>query len=128
MDRCKRNIPLVFGYLLVVALLFVPYESFNIETKQGIVTTRELDYWMNQGYQQPPPHFSFTPILIYRAIVARRRVVNYSYEDDLGRFLLLKKGPIIKYKVRLSFLFTELAIIILVGGFAYILFCVVSRK
>ena len=74
MKKCKRNIFLIFGYLLIMAGLFLPYD------------------WKE---------FEFLPIIIAKG-----------YLD------------IIEVEV----LITEIAVILALGGFAYIIFCVVLKK
>lgn len=117
MIKCKKNIFLVFGYLLIVAILFVPYASWSIVDVRKAMT-QELEYRVAEARRKSPPKagFMFTPIFIYKQLFDRKQVLDYN--------LYL----ITNHKVKYSLLITELAIIIFIGGFAYILFCVVLRK
>jgi len=90
MSKCKRNILLIFGYLLIMVLLFVPYSSKIInDLGYGAKTIKIVD-----GYG-----YLFLPFCFVR-----------------------------KARINFELLSTEIAAIIFVGGFAYILFCVVLRK
>jgi len=44
MNKCKKNILLIFGYLLFVAILVIPYSESWIMTKNGAASIRK-DGW-----------------------------------------------------------------------------------
>jgi len=119
MNKCKRNIILIFGYLLIMAILFVPYESETVQIVQGPAGSIKGD--TDRG-------FVFIPVF----------VKNYTkYRDmDLEKyFKSIKDNPkqvfspvITKYLLNIDLLITEMYLIIVVAGFIFILFCVVLRK
>jgi len=98
MKKCKRNVILIFGYLAIVSILFVPIYAPEYSPKKH--------FWHKKT-------FMFTPIFISKVI-------------RQGRFNIMEY--IKRYRLRLDFFLTEIAFILLTGGFAYILFCVVLRK
>jgi len=118
MIKCKKNIFMVFGYLLIVAILFVPYASWSIVDVKKFMTHEVTIRVAIENNTKPPPKagFMFTPFFIYKQLSNRKEVLDYH--------LYL----ITNYKVKYDLLVTDLTIIILVGGFVYILLCVVPRK
>jgi len=89
MKKCKKSILIIFGYLIILAVLFPPYKDR--------VTHLIFD---NDAYIPPEINkgFSFLPIAIF----------NHHINTDL--------------------LITELFFILALGGFSYIVFCVVRKK
>lgn len=90
MSKCKRNIILIFGYLLIIVILFIPYISGYYIDRTAI---------KKEGYM-------FLPLFINAKLNKPHQ--NFNIKSDV--------------------LITEIALIVLGGGFAYILFCVVLRK
>jgi len=90
MRKCKRNVLLIFGYLLIIASLFIPYSSGYYAGRTAI---------RKAGYM-------FLPLFINAKI--NRPHMNFCINSDI--------------------LITEIALIVLIAGFAYILFCVALRK
>jgi len=128
MRKCKRNIILIFGYLLIVAILFIPY------------TKPYAKYTEKKGWQKKDG-FMFTPIFIYKLFNPEKSEYEYildkkppEFSEEVDKFMeeeeykKLTKSDIRKYKLRLEFFICELAIVLLIGIFTYILFCVVLRK
>ncbi len=119
MRKCKRNILLVFGYILIMAILFVPYESETVQISPGPAGSIRGD--IDRG-------FVFIPIF----------VKNYAkYRDmDLEKYLkAINDNPnqilspvITKYLLNKDLLITEMSLIIFIAGFAFILFCVVLKR
>ena len=88
MNKCKKNILLIFGYLLMIALLIVPY----IDTVWRLRPNEPKD--MMRGW-------IFWPV----ALIS-------------GKY----------FSINMNVLTTEIAVILLAAGFAYILFCIVLKK
>lgn len=106
--KCKRNIILIFGCLLIMAILFIPYNSTHVTLKNktdpysGIklrITTKKSGYM-------------FLPQYI------KTKATKF-YDKDIGWD---------SYYLNTNLFIIEIAIIILMAGFDYILFCVFLRK
>ncbi len=167
MSKCKKNILLIFGYLLIVAILFIPYIKFayyipkyfifeNGKSKE--IAAPPVGYILDKPFKPASKlsskslnrkGFRFLPLYLFDAISYQKfknwknqitkESTKYLNEEKKiitteelfkleYKFIEKYKGYLIYDKVRLDFFLTELAIIILAGGFTYILFCVVLRK
>jgi hypothetical protein len=116
MSGCKRVIFLIFGALLFTAIIVVPYNSTHVRFKtdpysrdQLRVTTKKkgylfLPHYLNLKSRKPHP----------------LKVISYwSRDKDAGWD---------SYEFNTSLFILEMVIIILAGGFDYIIFCVVLPK
>ena len=104
----QKNIFLIFGYLLTIALLFMPYKFQDIggrKSKNGIM---------------------FTPIFLVKYF--KYESLKNEIFKDVSTFEKFADKEISGYRARSDLLVTELAFILLIGGFAYILFCVVLKR
>lgn len=106
MKSCTRKILLIFGILLIFALLFIPYRSTHIK------------------YQVDPHSFASYKITSHKS--------GYMFV-----FKYLKHKPNKKsvpgtdqdsYFLNKTLFLIELIIIIVLGPFDYVLFCIVLRK
>lgn len=93
MKKCKKSILLIFGYVMIAAVLFPPYKDQDISNLYNIWSDVYIppEININKG-------FSFLPIAIF----------NHHINTDL--------------------LITELFFILALGGFSYIVFCVILNK
>ncbi len=172
MSKCKRNLLLIFGYLLILALLFVPFakEIYILtpfgEFPKGFPNIAPYDPDSNDSWERLPSvevighkkitkksinknGVKFLPLYLIN-VINHKNFINWKKQEEEKPFNYLDKEKKIinkeelfrvqnefikKYngefrydKLRIDFFLTELAIIILAGGFAYIFFCVVLRK
>lgn len=132
MSKCKKNILLIFGYLLLMAVLFVPYKY------EKDIFHHATDTLGPEHITEEKQKYIFSPLFIRNILKYR----EFKDEDSiatidrfwlgLGVFEKLKMGDTMTvltyYYVNTDLLITEFAIIIFAGGFLYILFCVVLRK
>lgn len=135
-SKCKRNILLVFGYLLIVIVLFIPYSKTNdfVEYSEGIL------WFKKEG-------FIFSPIFLYKKIIPEeisqekkiklekyksnrdtKIIFSKDWSKEKERFPEITESDLKKYAIRIEVLISEVAIVFLTTGFAYILFCVPLRK
>lgn len=99
MSKCKRNIFFIFGYLLIMAVLIVPCIEKSQEYQKLLgVEARGLP----------------------KVVKEQRKWIFFPV------FFINRDSKV--YKINSEQLATEIAFILLTGGFAYILFCVVLRK
>lgn len=125
MNKCKKNILLVFGYLLFVAILFVPYSSSFVEVE---MTYKKSDLKPDS----PPPLPMFVPVEPFDPLHYVKKTEKLKSEKHGWVFspyalistLINKKHFVINRNA----LETEIALILLTAGFAYILFCIVLKK
>jgi len=108
MNKCKKNILLIFGYLLFVAFLIVPYSSFTTEEKR-----------LKDG---KGAHFSdyFEP--------TNYEMVEISHSKSgwvFSPYMLISKR---RFFINWNTLAVETAVILLIAGFAYIIFCITVKK
>jgi hypothetical protein len=130
MSKCKRNILLIFGYFIIMAILFVPYSKRDVPKPQP-------GFQLDQSLYTIPKRngFILTPILISKIIKANKEIEiskegiikSKEKSNTINNF---KEYAIVIgiYQLKLDFFFTEITLIFLTSGFAYILFCLVLRK
>lgn len=118
MRKCKRNILLIFGYLLIWAILFIPFSK---------------PYSSENGYM-------FSPIFIYKFYKAKKIEAEYysqkkeiKTEQENEKYSFLDEFvPLDIYEnlieLRSALFLYQVLLILFCGGFAYIIFCVVLRK
>lgn len=108
MGTCKKNILLIFGSLLIIAVLFVPYNSTHVTVKDksspysGIklrTTARKSGYM-------------FLPQLF------KKKAMKSSYREVTWD----------TYHLNTKLLIIEIAVIIFLGCFDYLFFCLLLRK
>jgi len=174
MSKYKRNILLIFGYLLIIWILFVPYrgeiyhlvevkkypEDWPSPSSSEPQNTAIQDAWEDLPTVQIVGHkkiiresldkneFKLLPLYVANVVNHRNfikwkkqleeELYNHVYKEKkitIEQLFHLQEEFIKKYngefrydKLRFDFFLTELTIILLVGGCAYILFCVVLRK
>jgi len=150
MNECTKNILLIFGWLLIIALLIVPYSSFSldlvkdntIEVDLGEDNTIELP-GLPEGFvwENPDLHPSLsmrdflkkygdpTMKTTQKSKIKSTQKPNWYVYHHRGwifsPYLLVSKKH---FSIDESSLTTEIAVILLAAGFAYILFCVVLKK
>jgi hypothetical protein len=156
MTRCKRNTLFVFGFLIVLTVIFVPYkrESYvtgdTVEARipekygdpgegtAGILVTQQMDQKGLKFF----PFFVSGAIQHHKFIEWKDRTVEEGERIRAGKNVLENKdiyylerefykkydGLFIYDKFWLEFYLTEILIIIFMVGFSYILFCVLLRK
>lgn len=169
MSKCKRNIILIFGYLLIIGVFLIPYikEIYVSDIKYAsaqLKTSAQLKKEHTTGiikreiptfgciYRRPLNQKGIIILPLYiRNLINHKSFIKWGrqlqndfrlakkdkktltleqlleYEVDI-EFNKKYKGSFQIYVLDLHFFLTELVIIILFGGFAYILFCVVLRK
>ena len=108
MNTCKKNILVIFGSLLILAILFIPYNSTRVTIKNKydpmsgiklrITSTRS-------GYMFFPQIFKTK-----YSKIPYKEVSKETYRLNTRLFLI------------------EIAIIIFLAGFDYLLFCAVLKK
>ena len=154
--RCEKNTFLIFGFILLLILLFIPYKREAYVTADslearipekygksgsgnfGILLTKPLD---QKGLK-------FFPFFISDAILHRKFIKwkDQTYEEGerirankqvletedvfyLEREFYKKYDGIFSYdKFWLELYLTEVVLVLLLAGFSHILFCVVLRK
>lgn len=107
MKKCKKNILLIFGYLLFVAILIVPYSSFTIEKNR-----------LKDGFSQFGDYFNSTN---YEKVVIRHRKSGWVFSP----YMLISKRH---FFINWNTLAVEIAVILITAGFSYIIFCIVLKK
>jgi len=133
MSKCKRNILLIFGFLLLVIVFFVPYKHDYYAYISPVISEKE------EGY-------IFLPLFI-KNIIKYSKLANKTEgygiginakveeEEEKKEIDTFKEKQITKrtfisryYYVNIDLFITELAIILFALTFGYILFCVVLKK
>jgi hypothetical protein len=132
MNKCKRNILLIFGYLLIVAFLIVPCSKYDVpKPPPGFVSEQPLYVF--------PKKYSFVPIpiLIQKIIksnkevkISKKGIIESKEESRQTESVEEEKYAYILsiYRLKLDFLLTEITVILLMAGFVYILFCIVLKR
>lgn len=176
MSKCKRNILLVFGYLLTVSLLVLPTQNifYNTSGERAIKNKITfIPFYISKGIKYkkykkwisswPSPETKKDIDIAKKAFTKLLRETEKELEllkksdrspersaaeiklEDQIKYIKSKSNDVeinIKraeltdffgkrpyyHKLRFEFFITEIAIIIITAGFAYILFCVVLRK
>ncbi len=162
MNKCKKNILLIFGYLLFVAFLIVPYSSFSIEKKRlpdfsqwekeqekkglkpGFPPCPELfpkeEKKEEKKFVLPPfpdlfakeeekkelesglrPFSDYFKPTNYEKVVIIHRKSGWVFSP----YMLISKRH---FFINWNTLAVETAVILLIAGFSYILFCIVLKK
>jgi hypothetical protein len=187
MSKCKKNVFLIFGYLLAIAILFLPcqkafYDHMGDIKNPGnafafipFYISKSIEYKKSkkwQSYWQPDIFRLFNAMKNWDSEFEHRETIDkffnmisstdmdeeqikimnkkfldliksgelFEYEEDWKEFKTslnrLKQEEFISkfgeniyyYRFNFEFFITEIIGIFLIGGFAYILFCVVLRK
>ena len=116
MSGCKRTVFLVFGTLLVLAFIIIPYNSTHITYKTDPYSRNKLRITAKKsGYLLLPQYL----ILKSRKPQPLKAKSPWSPDEDIGSDL---------YEFNLNLFIIEIVIIILAGCFDYIIFCVVLKK
>jgi|GEM_PF-1771270 len=162
MNKCKKTILLVFGFLFIMAIFFIPFEKEAYLAHDALRLRAKIPkeyggYWEIIGELKKVQldEFGFQPLPLFIA----NRINHMEFlkwkkqkEDEWKKiqdkwdknkektfeteelyliereFYLTYGGKFIYNKFRVDFFITELAIVFLVGIFAYILVCVVLRR
>lgn len=154
--RCQRNVFLIFGFLLVLTLLFIPYRRIAYVTADS-VEDKIPDKYGNPGegtagilieQLQDQKGLKFFPFFI-SGVIQHRKFLEWKNrtleEGDRIRadkevlekediyylernFYKKYDGTFIYDKFWLELYLTEVLIIFLLASFANILFCVILRK
>jgi hypothetical protein len=116
MSGCTRAIILIFGALLFTAIIIVPYNSTHVRFKTDSYSGDQLRITTKKKGYLFLPH--------YLRLKSRKshpsKVISYwSRDEDTGWD---------SYEFNTSLFILEMVIIILAGGFDYIIFCVVLSK
>lgn len=111
MSGCKRSILLIFGALLFIAILIVPYNSTHVSFKTDPYSRDKLRITTKKsGYLFLPHYLS----LRSRKSQPLKAKSYWSRDEDIGWDL---------YEFNSNLFIIEIAIIMLAGGFDYIIFC-----
>ena len=106
MNRCTRKILLIFGLLLLLVFLFVPYRSTHIKYK--------VDAFSLAKYKITSHHSGYMFVFKYLRLKSTRRSVPGTDQDS--------------YVPNKTLFFIELIIVMVLAPFDYFLFCVVLKK
>jgi hypothetical protein len=154
--RCQRNTFLLFGFLIVLTLLFLPYK------REAYVTSDSMEARIPEKYGNPgegtpgilalqqldQKGLKFFPFFVSDAIHHRKflkwkdRTMEEGEQIRSGKEVLetediyyLEREFYKKYdgiftydKFWLEFYLTEILVILFTAGFSYILFCILLRK
>jgi len=140
MNKCKKNILIIFVYLLITACLIVPYSSFSLDIVKD--NSIKIDLGKAIEVPEPPAGFvlddhnprqsqSFHDFLQKEIAKDKKSIQNpnwYVYHHRgwiFSPYLLVSKKH---FSIDENILTTEIAVILLAAGFSYILFCVVLKK
>jgi len=106
MKRCTQKILLVFGLLLLMVFLFIPYKSVHVKYK--------LDPHSLTRYKMTTHQSRYMFVFRYLKLKSNKRSVPGTDHDSyvLNKYLLL----------------IEMIIVITLASFDYFLFCVVLKK
>ena len=154
--RCTRNTFLIFGFLIVLTSLFMPYEreayvtadSVKAEIPEkygdpgegtiGILETKQLDkrglkffpFFISEAIQKRKFLKWRDQIVVEgERIRANKEVLEREDIYYLEREFYKKYDGTFEYdKFWFEFYLTEVLIILFMAGFSYILFCVILRK
>jgi len=149
MNECKKNILLIFGYLLIIALLIVPYSSFSLDLVKGtsvkVPEPPEGFVLDNPNPRQSQSFHDFVQEKIKKGEITQ----GMSMRDFMEKYKMIKttqkpkwyvsheRGWIFSpyllvskkhFSIDENILTTEIAVILLAAGLSYILFCVVLKK
>jgi hypothetical protein len=126
MSKCKRNMLLIFGYLLIVAILFIPYKYERWEHFQdGSISITEV----KSGYMLFPLYFKARKnVAVMTTLIPIEELQKMTKEEKEKWNKENPNKPVEFYSFNIDIFLTEIVIILLIAGFLYILFCVVLKK
>jgi len=116
MSGCKRAIFLIFGALLLTAVLIVPYNSTHVRFKADPYSRDQLRITSKKSGYLFLPHYLSLRSKKPQPLKARS---YWSRDEGIGLDL---------YEFNTGLFIVEIVIILLAGCFDYVIFCVVLLK
>ena len=111
MKKCTRKILLIFGFLLLLIFLFVPYRSTHIKFK--------TDYYSLANYKITTHQSGY--MFVFKYLMLRSQKMSIPRESDPG----VDQDS---YVLNKTLFFIELIIVIVLAPIDYFLFCVALRR
>ena len=118
MRRCARKILLIFGLILIVAFLFIPYKSVHIKHK--------LDPHSLAHYKITAHKSGYMFVFKYLKFKAKKK--SAPKKSVLGTDLNSSSTDLSSYSFNKTVFIIEMIVITLLAAFDFFIFCVVLRK